>query len=139
MAKKISILLAVIVVVVSFLCTAQADEKKGMKTVTLPNGEVIWDISGEWDGFMQYTGVWVGSCGGTLDEKVNITQDGSSLLQKTMTWKMVKFYHSSLKLEIYIATGHQEVSMNRHSAPMMPKHTWLRSGEYYCRIIIQQY
>ena len=58
LGRKTSILLGVLIVVVSFLCTAQAqtEEKTGKKTVTLPNGEVILDISGEWDGFIQFCG-----------------------------------------------------------------------------------
>jgi len=94
MARKISILLAVLIVIVSFLCVAQAqkEEKKGKKTIALPNGEVIWDISGEWDGFIQFYGTWAGQCGGTMDEKVKITQDGNSFVGTRMIdeWRSPK-------------------------------------------------
>jgi Protein of unknown function (DUF1566) len=77
MARKISTLLAVFIVVVSFLYTAQAqaEEQKWKRTVTLPNGDVILDMSGEWDALIQYYGNWPG---GEYEQKINITQDGSS-------------------------------------------------------------
>ena len=77
MARKISILLAVLIV--SFLCMVQAqtEEKKWKKTVTLPNGEVILDINGEWDAFIQYYGNWPGS---EWEQRINITQDGNSFV-----------------------------------------------------------
>jgi hypothetical protein len=84
MARKISVVLAVLIVIFSFLYTAQAEEKKGMKTIPLPNGEVILDISGEWDGFNQFYGTWAGQCGGTMDEKIMITQEGSSFVGTRM-------------------------------------------------------
>ena len=86
MARKISTLLAVLIVIFSFLFTAQAqtEEKKWKKTVTLPNGEVILDISGEWDSFVQFYGTWAGAFGGTWEHKVNITQDGSSFVGTRM-------------------------------------------------------
>jgi hypothetical protein len=86
MARKVSTLLAVLIVIFSFLFTAQAqtEEKKWKKTVTLPNGEVILDVSGEWDSFVQFYGTWAGAFGGTWEHKVNITQDGSSFVGTRM-------------------------------------------------------
>jgi hypothetical protein len=78
MARKISTLLAVFIVVVAFLCMAQAEEQKWKKTVTLPNGETVLDMSGEWDAFTQYYGAW--AQGGEWREKINITQEGSSFV-----------------------------------------------------------
>jgi hypothetical protein len=77
MARKIVTVLAVLIVIVSFLYTAQAqaEEQKWKRTVTLPNGDVILDMSGEWDAFIQYYGIMPGS---ESEQKINITQDGSS-------------------------------------------------------------
>ncbi len=38
--------------------SAQTAEKGVKKTITLPNGEVIWDLNGEWDVFGENYGEW---------------------------------------------------------------------------------
>ena len=50
MAKRIGILVMALIAMVSFLYSghAQMGGKAGEKTVTLPSGEVILDMSGEW-------------------------------------------------------------------------------------------
>ena len=60
MTRKFGILLAVLFAIVSFLCMVQAQtvEKRWKKTVTLPSGEVILDISGEWDVSIENYGEW---------------------------------------------------------------------------------
>ena len=80
MTRKISTLLAVFIVVVAFLCTvqAQAEEQKWKRTVTLPNGDVVLDMSGDWDAFIQYYGIW--GQGGEWRQRITITQDGSSFV-----------------------------------------------------------
>jgi hypothetical protein len=80
MARKIRTLLAVFIVVVAFLCTvqAQAEEQKWKRTVTLPNGDVVLDMSGDWDAFIQYYGIW--GQGGEWRQRITITQDGSSFV-----------------------------------------------------------
>lgn len=80
MTRKFGILLAVLVAVVSFLCMVQAQtvEKKWKKTVTLPSGEVILDISGEWDAVLENYGEWKGF--GTSEDVFKITQEGSSFV-----------------------------------------------------------
>jgi len=84
MTRKFGILLAVLFAIVSFLCMVQAQtvEKKWKKTVTLPSGEVILDISGEWDVFAENYGSW--SRYGSYPQKVNITQEGSSFVGTRM-------------------------------------------------------
>jgi len=80
MTRKFGILLAVLVAIVSFLCMVQAQtvEKRWKKTVTLPSGEVILDISGEWDVSIENYGEW--SFAGSYPQKVNITREGSSFV-----------------------------------------------------------
>jgi hypothetical protein len=84
MTRKFGILLASLIAIVSFLCMVQAQtvEKKWKKTVTLPSGEVILDISGEWDVFVENYGSW--SRYGSYPQKVTITQEGSSFVGTRM-------------------------------------------------------
>ena len=80
MTRKIGIVLAVLIAIVSFLCMVQAQtvEKKWKKTVTLPSGEVILDISGEWDAVLESYGEqkWYG----TSEDVFKITQEGNSFV-----------------------------------------------------------
>jgi hypothetical protein len=80
MTRKFGILLGLLIAFVSFLCVpqAQAQEKKWKKTVTLPTGEVILDISGEWDVLVENYGQW--SSFGSYPQKENITLEGSSFV-----------------------------------------------------------
>jgi hypothetical protein len=80
MTRKICILLGLLIAFVSFLCVpqAQAQEKKWKKTVTLPTGEVILDVSGEWDVLVENYGQW--SSFGSYPQKGNITLEGSSFV-----------------------------------------------------------
>jgi hypothetical protein len=84
MTRKIGIMLAVLIAIVSFLCMGQAQtvEKKWMKTVTLPNGEVVLDMSGEWDVLVENYGAW--SLAGSYPQKMNVTQEGSSFVGTRM-------------------------------------------------------
>jgi hypothetical protein len=56
--KKMSILLILLVVMISLVAYAQKRGKKWEKTVTIPSGEVILDMSGEWDIFVEYYGAF---------------------------------------------------------------------------------
>jgi hypothetical protein len=80
MTRKICILLGLLIAFVSFLCVpqAQAQEKKWKKTVTLLTGEVILDISGEWDVLVENYGQW--SSLGSYPQKENITLEGGSFV-----------------------------------------------------------
>jgi hypothetical protein len=60
---------------------AQMDNplKKGMpNTVTLSSGEVIYDLRGEWDSFVEAYGPWKSY--GTHENVIKITQTGSSIV-----------------------------------------------------------
>ena len=52
------------------------DRKGGKKTVTIPNGDVILDMNGEWDVVGENYGVW--SEFGTDQDVFKIAQEGSS-------------------------------------------------------------
>ena len=64
--------------------TAQAQAaEKGLKTITLPNGEVIHDLNGEWEVFSENYGPW--SSYGSYPTTVKIEQAGSSFTQIRLT------------------------------------------------------
>jgi hypothetical protein len=78
MMRRIGVLLVVVMAVVSFLCTAQAQmPQKGWKNViSLPNGDVILDMNGEWDVLIENYGSWKEF--GSYPQMIRITQEGSS-------------------------------------------------------------
>jgi hypothetical protein len=56
MARRIGVFLLVVVAIVSFvsMAHAQTGEKVWKKTITLPNGDVILDMNGEWNVYVTY-------------------------------------------------------------------------------------
>jgi preprotein translocase subunit YajC len=80
MTRRICILLAILIAFVSFLYVpqAQTQEKKWKKTITLPNGDKILDMNGEWDALVENYGVHAGS--GSYPQIEKITQTGSSFV-----------------------------------------------------------
>jgi|GEM_PF-1289358 len=78
MARRIGVLLIVAIAMIGFLFTAQAQtgKKNWKKTITLPNGEVILDISGDWETLAEFKG-WASGYGSNRNT-VTITQDGNS-------------------------------------------------------------
>ena len=56
----------------------QTAEKGSKKTITLPSGEVIHDLNGEWDAFFECYGPW--SQYGSYPNIIKITQTGSSFV-----------------------------------------------------------
>ena len=61
--------------------TLQSESKllQGSKNIlTLPNGDVIWDLNGEWDAYGEAYGIWAG--GGFFSGVAKITQTGSSFV-----------------------------------------------------------
>jgi quinol-cytochrome oxidoreductase complex cytochrome b subunit len=53
-----------------------------MNTITLPNGEVIWNLNGEWDTLIQPYGPW--SLAPSYKQVTKITQEGSSFVGTRM-------------------------------------------------------
>jgi hypothetical protein len=74
---SIPILILTILIIFS---TAYAEEKGYKKTITLPSGEVVCDLSGQWNyefngrGELRTSG-W---SGGTITDAIEITQEGGS-------------------------------------------------------------
>jgi hypothetical protein len=80
MLRRIGILLIALIAIISFVyvANAQMGEKGSKKTTTLPNGDAIWDLNGEWDGIIEFYGRW--SQSGSFPRIVKITQTGSSFV-----------------------------------------------------------
>lgn len=80
MNRTLIALVLVFALLVTFTQVAitKTAEKGWEKTVTLPSGEVILDMSGEWDCFIEYQGMY----SGLRSHKVTteITQEGKTFL-----------------------------------------------------------
>jgi hypothetical protein len=77
MARRIGVLLIGVITLVAFLYCAQAQtrEKNWKKTITLPNGEAVLDMNGEWDAVSENYGAW--DVFGTHHDVFKITQEGN--------------------------------------------------------------
>ena len=78
MLKKTEFRLLGLVVMVFFLFIAQAqtEEQGWKKTITLPSGEVVCDLSGEWD--LVWTGRGEYQAAGRVQNVIKITQQDNS-------------------------------------------------------------
>jgi hypothetical protein len=76
MGKKILLVVICIIGLIIFVSTLNGQGSK--KTITLPNGEVICDLNGEWDVFIENYGPW--SVYGSYPQLMKITQTGSSFV-----------------------------------------------------------
>ena len=81
MVKKIFVMLLCSVCLIIFVSTLHGQGSK--KTITLPNGEVVRDLNGEWDSYNENYGIWAIS--GTSSNVIKITQSGSSFVGIRMT------------------------------------------------------
>jgi len=76
MVKKTFLVLICFIGLIIVISTLYGQGSK--KTITLPSGEVVWDLNGEWDAFIENYGPW--SQYGTYSDVFKITQQGSSFL-----------------------------------------------------------
>ena len=84
--KKLQIALNVIFVFLLVFVTCSTFQSQDIKqleagmpnTITLSNGEVVYNLNGEWASFVEMYGVW--ESGGTVRATIKITQTGSSLV-----------------------------------------------------------
>jgi len=78
MLKKAGIRLLALaaMVFILFIAQAQTQEQGWKKTITLPSGEVVCDLNGEWDSLWQGRGEY--QTVGRLRVAVKITQQGNS-------------------------------------------------------------
>ena len=77
-ARRIGLLVMVLSASAFFLYLGHArpGEKGWKKTVTLPSGEVVLDMNGEWDAVVENYGPWADY--GSYPQLIKVTQDGSS-------------------------------------------------------------
>ena len=80
MVKKILVVLFCFVGLIIFTSTLHGQGSK--KTITLPSGEVVWDLNGEWDVLIDNYGGWAAS--GSYPQIWKITQTGSSFVAVRM-------------------------------------------------------
>ena len=76
MAKKTFLVLICFISLIIFISTLHGQGSK--KTITLPSGEVVWDLNGEWDAFVEDYGPWASA--GSYPQIEKITQTGSSFV-----------------------------------------------------------
>jgi hypothetical protein len=74
MVKKTFLVLICFIGLIIFVSTLHGQGSK--KTITLPSGEVVCDLNGEWDAFVEN----YGTSGGSYPQIEKITQTGSSFL-----------------------------------------------------------
>jgi hypothetical protein len=80
MLKKTLLVLICFIGLIIFVPTLHGQGSK--KTITLPSGEVVWDLNGEWDAFVENYGPSIGS--GSYPQIWEITQKGSSFIARRM-------------------------------------------------------
>jgi hypothetical protein len=80
MTKKTFLVLICFIGLIIFISTLHGQGSK--KTITLPNGEVVCDLNGEWDALYEGFGSlqWVGK----LKDMLKITQEGASFIGTKM-------------------------------------------------------
>ena len=76
MLKKIFALLVCFIGLTIFISILHC--QGSVNTITLPSGEVVWDLNGEWDVFIEPYGPWISA--GSFKRIYKITQDGSSFV-----------------------------------------------------------
>jgi len=74
MVKKTFLVLICFISLMIFISTVHGQGSK--KTITLPNGEVVYDLNGEWDIIVENYGEWQRF--GSYPQVFKITQEGSS-------------------------------------------------------------
>ena len=80
MAKKALLVLICYLGLIIFVSTLHGQGSK--KTITLPSGEVVCDLNGEWDVFVENYGPWASF--GSYPQMWKITQTGSSFVAVRM-------------------------------------------------------
>ena len=81
MVKKTFLVLICFISLIIFISTLHSQGPK--KTITLPNGEMVCDLNGEWNTLFEHYGSmqWVGNLKGML----MIMQQGNTFVAKTTT------------------------------------------------------
>jgi hypothetical protein len=80
MVKRTFLVLTCLISLIFFVSPLRGQGPK--KTITLPSGEVVWDLNGEWDVFVDNYGL--NSFAGSYKQIEKITQTGSSFVSIRM-------------------------------------------------------
>ena len=81
MLKKTFVVPICFIGLIIFMSTLYGQGSK--KTITLPSGEVLCDLNGEWDTFVENYGLTAAA--GNYPQIIKITQTGSSFVAIRMT------------------------------------------------------
>ena len=76
MLKKTFLVLICFMSLIIFISTLHGQDSK--KTITLPSGEVVWDLNGEWNAL--YNNIGISSMAGSITDILKITQQGGSFI-----------------------------------------------------------
>ena len=120
MNKTLIAMVLVFALLVAFAQVAitQTAEKGWEKTVTLPSGEVILDMSGKWDCLVEYQGMYSGLKSHAVN--IEITQEGKTFvgvrLQDTPHWPKGT---EAIKGELH-GVGFKTVYVNRADVGWTP-------------------
>jgi hypothetical protein len=78
MVKKTFLALICFISLTIFISTLHGQGSK--KTITLPSGEVVCDLNGEWDALYESLGAWKWAGNKDLKDVLKITQQGGSFV-----------------------------------------------------------
>jgi hypothetical protein len=121
MAKRIGMLLVVVVIaMVSLLSVANPQTGRAWKkTITLPNGDVILDMNGEWEAFVENYGEY--DFAGSYPQIEKITQTGSSFVAIRMMDDPWNFKGSQAFQGELDKTGIKSVTIFSRQGPLKAK------------------
>src|SRR4030042_2249353 len=78
MVKKMFFMLICFISLTIFISTLHGQGSK--KTITLPSGEVVCDLNGEWDALYESLGPWLWAGNKNVTDVLKITQQGGSFV-----------------------------------------------------------
>ena len=78
MVKKTFLVLICFIGLIIFVSTLHGQGSK--KTITLPSGEVVCDLNGEWDALYESLGPWLWAGNKNVTDVLKITQQGGSFV-----------------------------------------------------------
>jgi hypothetical protein len=113
MVKKTFLGLICLIGLIIFISALHGQSSK--KTITLPHGEVVWDLNGEWDAFTENYGEW--RVYGSYWNIIKITQTAGSLIGiKVMDDPYYTKGWKSIKAELD-KSGFKKVEIMAHAGP----------------------
>ena len=113
-------ILAVVLATPSTLYS-QTDRSVMRKTLSLPDGQVVCDLNGDWDAQIENYGIWIS--GGTYPQIIRITQQGSLFTSiRMLDDRNMRKGSDSVRGELS-STGFKTVQLMAPSGPLDAKGT----------------